>query len=65
MKHMRRHIGRTVLVTSRGGVFKGTLDAADAESVTLSHVQGYGANAGPLDGLVIVPAPSVDWVQVV
>ncbi|GAA4680425.1 hypothetical protein [Nocardioides nanhaiensis] len=65
MKHMRRYIARTVLVTSTGGTFKGTLDAADADGVTLGHVTGYGANAGPLDGQVVIPTAAIQWAQVV
>lgn len=66
MKHMRRYIARTVLVTTGGGVFKGTLTHADADLLVIEHVSTVGdAHAGPLDGAVAVPVAAVTWVQVV
>ena len=66
MKHMRRYVARLVLVTTAGGVFRGTIHSADADFLTLEHASTLGtAQDGPLDGLVIIPAAAVSWVQVV
>lgn len=65
MKYLKRHIARTVLVTTTGDTFKGTLAAADGDSVVITHASILGAQGGPLDGEVVVPAAAVTWVQVV
>lgn len=68
MRDFRTHIGRRVLViTTSGLTFDGTLTGATKTTLELDHAavtQGPGSNGVAVDGVVVVPGQSVDWVQV-
>lgn len=67
MKSMRRYIARTVLVTTPAGhSFSGTLEAADADTVTLDRVTAIkGGVQNELGGVVIIATGPGTTAQVI
>ena len=66
-QRLRAYIGRTVIVNvdCRERSFQGVLEAADDHGLTLSDPFLLDPRKAPLDGLVVISADAVLWVQVI
>lgn len=68
-KDLHRLVGRRLLVQLPGLTFDGTLTRAGRDVLELEHVQvteegNAQVVAQPVDGLVVIPAAQILWVQV-
>lgn len=66
MNDFRRYIGRRVLIFTADTTFEGTLASAGKDVLILdgASVLADDNDRRPLDGQLVVPGPSVQWVQV-
>lgn len=59
-------IGRRILVTTELMTFDGTLAHVGRSTIELTHVAAVADDGGrqPVDGIALIPAERVLWVQV-
>lgn len=66
MTDFKQYVARRVLVFTDFLTFEGTLDRAGKDTLTLANAAVVADDGGrkPVDGLTVIPAASVQWVQV-
>ncbi|SDF99139.1 hypothetical protein SAMN04487781_3217 [Cellulosimicrobium cellulans] len=67
MRDLRHHVGKRIIVLlDEKRSIEGTLARAAADSLELEHAAHIDAEMGttPIDGLAVIPAATVYWVQV-
>lgn len=66
MRDLRRHVGRRVIVVLDEYSIDGTLTRADVTSIELEHASALPEQGepAPIDGLAVISAARVVWVQV-
>lgn len=66
MKDLRTYISRRVIVETDTLTFSGVIARTTASTIELEHVESLAENGErtPVDGVIVVPAARVAWVQV-
>lgn len=67
MKYMRRHTARRVIIMLiDDSAIEGTVAAADPEAIELTNAQAITGpgETRPIDGLAVIRAESILWLQV-